>query len=105
MKPMKVKSQNNKLHRNKLLEKEVTGITYRISYDNTKPSRILCENEKTKKKKLAITVRLHGLKEGDKECTQYITEWKTVQNLLLEVNLDTSIFQLGGTSACWRNIK
>ncbi len=103
---MKVKSQNSQLHRDKLLEKEVTGITYRIMYDNSKQSRILCKNEKTRKKKHAITVRLHGLRDGDKECTQYITEWKTVQNLILEVNLDTTLFPtVGGTSACWRNIK
>jgi len=102
---MKVKSQDSQLHRDKLLEKEVYGITYNISYDNTKPSRILCKDEKTKKKKHAITVRLHGLREGDKECTQYITEWETVQNLVLEVNLDTTLFPLGDNSACWRDIK
>jgi len=101
---MKVKSQNNKLHRDKLLEKEVTGITYRIMYDNSKPSRILCKDEKTKKKKHPITIRLRGLKDGDKECTQYITEWKTVQNLILEVNIDTDILPLV-TDTCWRDLK
>jgi hypothetical protein len=102
---MKVK-HTQKNERPKLLEKEISSITFNLNgdYENEAGQMLDC-SKKTKKATIPVTMRIINSIFGNKQCTQYLTK-KGLKNITLEIYLDkedTPIFS--PNMACWKDIK